>query len=196
MCEKGYYSFNIEPWLMDALKEWATIVTALENGEQTVILRKGGILETESGFKIEAKKFFLFPTFEHQEEKNLKPQFHNYLDIVKQNRPQNEHNKITSYAEVVNEVDIKSKEKINALSQFHIWSDSYIDERVNWMSEKPIKTVFLKVYKIPEMKIPIKSEYHGCKSWININEDIQTGKPVLSEEELNSRLQKFKEIVN
>ena len=196
MCEKGYYSFNIESWLMDALKEWATIVTALENGEQTVILRKGGILETESGFKIEAKKFFLFPTFEHQEEKNLKPQFHNYLDIVKQNRPQNEHNKITSYAEVVDEVDIISKEKINALSLFHIWSDSYIDERVNWMSEKPIKTVFLKVYKIPEMKIPIKSEYHGCKSWININEDIQTGKPVLSEEELNSRLQKFKEIVN
>ena len=196
MCEKGYYSFNIESWLMDALKEWATIVTALENGEQTVILRKGGILETESGFKIEAKKFFLFPTFEHQEEKNLKPQFHNYLDIVKQNRPQNEHNKITSYAEVVDEVDIISKEKINALSLFHIWSDSYIDERVNWMSEKPIKTVFLKVYKIPEIEIPIKSEYHGCKSWININEDIQTGKPVLSEEELNSRLQKFKEIVN
>ena len=196
MCEKGYYSFNIESWLMDALKEWATIVTALENGEQTVILRKGGILETESGFKIEAKKFLLFPTFEHQEEKNLKPQFHNYLDIVKQNRPQNEHNKITSYAEVVDEVDIISKEKINALSLFHIWSDSYIDERVNWMSEKPIKVVFLKVYKIPEMEIPIKSEYHGCKSWININEDIQTGKTVLSEEELNSRLQKFKEIVN
>ena len=196
MCEKGYYSFNIESWLMYALKEWSTIVTALENGEQTVILRKGGILETESGFKIEAKKFLLFPTFEHQEEKNLKPQFHNYLDIVKQNRPQNEHNKITSYAEVVDEVDIISKEKINALSLFHIWSDSYIDERVNWMSEKPIKTVFLKVYKIPEIEIPIKSEYHGCKSWININEDIQTGKPVLSEEELNSRLQKFKEIVN
>ena len=196
MCEKGYYSFNIESWLMYALKEWATIVTALENGEQTVILRKGGILETESGFKIEAKKFLLFPTFEHQEEKNLKPQFHNYLDIVKQNRPQNEHNKITSYAEVVDEVDIISKEKINALSLFHIWSDSYIDERVNWMSEKPIKTVFLKVYKIPEIEIPIKSEYHVCKSWININEDIQTGKPVLSEEELNSRLQKFKEIVN
>ena len=64
MCEKGYYSFNIESWLMYALKEWATIVTALENGEQTVILRKGGILETASGFKIEARKFFLFPTFE------------------------------------------------------------------------------------------------------------------------------------
>jgi hypothetical protein len=181
---------------MDALKEWATVVTALERGEQTVILRKGGILETESGFKIESKKFLLFPTFEHQEEKNLKQKFHNYLDIVKQNHPQNEHNIITSYAEVVDEVDIKSQEKVKALSDFHIWSDSYIDERVNWMSDKPIKAVFLKVYKIPAKEIPIKSEYHGCKSWININEDIQAGKPVLSDEELSYRLQKFKGIVN
>lgn len=181
---------------MDALKEWATVVHALENGEQTVILRKGGILETDSGFKIESKKFFLFPTFEHQEEKNLKPQFHNYLDNVKQNRPQNEYNKITSYAEVIDEGDIKSQEKINALSQFHIWSESYIKERMNWMPEKPIKAVFLKVYKVPEVKIPIKSEYHGCKSWININEDIQEGKPVLSDTEINLRLKKFREIVN
>jgi len=49
---------------MDALKEWATVVKALENGDQTIILRKGGILETSSGFKIESKKFFLFPTYE------------------------------------------------------------------------------------------------------------------------------------
>jgi len=29
---------------MNALKEWATVVNALENEEQTVLLRKGGIL--------------------------------------------------------------------------------------------------------------------------------------------------------
>ena len=58
---------------MDALKEWATVVNALENGKQTVILRKCGILETSSGFKVESKKFFLFPTWEHQEEKHVKP---------------------------------------------------------------------------------------------------------------------------
>ncbi len=181
---------------MDALKEWATVVTALENGEQTVILRKGGILETASGFKIQAKKFLLFPTFEHQEAKNLKPQFHNYLDEVKLNKPENQHNNITSYAEVIDEKDINSIEKIKALSVFHIWSDSYIDARMNWMSEKPIKAVFLKVYRVPQFQIPLKPEYHGCKSWININEDISGGKSVLSDEELKSRLQKFREIVN
>ncbi len=181
---------------MDALKEWATVVKALENGEQTIILRKGGILETASGFKIEAKKFLLFPTYEHQEAINLKPQFHNYLNEVKQNKPENQHNNITSYAEIVDEVDITSDEKIKALSSFHIWSDSYIDARKNWMPEKPIKVVFLKVFKVPKFQIPIKSEYHGCKSWININEDIQGGKSVLSNDELEEKLQKFKEIVN
>ena len=56
---------------MNGLKEWATVVKALENGKQTVILRKGGILETASGFNIESKKFFLFPTWEHQEPKHV-----------------------------------------------------------------------------------------------------------------------------
>ena len=40
---------------MEGLKEWATVVKALEQGKQTVILRKGGILETASGFNIESK---------------------------------------------------------------------------------------------------------------------------------------------
>jgi len=46
------------------------------------------------------------------------------------------------------------------------------------------------------VQISLKSEFHGCNSWININEDILKGEPVLSYKELNSRLQKFKEIVN
>ena len=180
---------------MDALKEWAAIVKALENGSQSIILRKGGILETASGFKIESKKFFLFPTYEHQEEKNLKTQYLNYLKDVEDNKPKNQHNVITSFAEVIGEVDINLDEKIKALSPFHIWSDKYIDERVNWMPEKPIKAIFLKVYKVPRFEIPIKSEYHGCKSWININEDVKEGEPVLSDDELKARLEKFREIV-
>ena len=64
--------------MMEGLKEWATVVKALEQGKQTVILRKGGILETASGFNVESKKFFLFPTWEHQETKHVKPEFHDF----------------------------------------------------------------------------------------------------------------------
>ena len=180
---------------MEALKEWATVVKALENGDQTVLLRKGGILETASGFKIESKKFLLFPTFEHQESNHIKTPFQKYLEQVKNQQPQNGTNSITSYAEVLDEVDISS-DKVMELSDFHILSDSYIQERRNWKPEKPIKAIFLRVFKITEQKIPLKSEYQGCKSWININEEIPVGESVLSDAEIDSRLKKFKEIVN
>ncbi len=181
---------------MESLKEWATVVKALENGDQTVILRKGGILETASGFEIESKKFLLFPTFEHQELKHIKPQFQKYLEEIKNNQPKEGFNEITSYAEVLDEVDVSSEEKIKLLSKFHIWSDSYIKERKDWMPDKPLKAVFLRTFKIPQKEIPLKSEYQGCKSWININAEVSSGESVLSDEQINSKLKEFKEILN
>jgi hypothetical protein len=64
------------------------------------------------------------------------------------------------------------------------------------MPDKPIKAVFLKTYKVPEFEIKSRPEFQGCKSWININANIDAGKPVMGEAELESRLEKFREIVN
>ena len=189
---------------MEGLKEWATVVKALEQGKQTVILRKGGILETASGFKIETKKFFLFPTWEHQEPKHVKPEFHDFLNEVLDKKPKKGFNKISSYAEVLFEKDIESNEIINQLSSFHIWSDSYIQERRNWKPEKPMKAVFLKIIKIPEFDLPLKSEFSGCKSWIELNSNFQDTEwmvrrrrreSALKDNELEEKLQEFKEIV-
>ena len=180
---------------MESLKEWATVVNALEKGEQIIILRKGGILDVASGFKMKSKKFTLFPTQEHQEYNHIKPQFHKYLEQVKLNPPKNGFNRITSYAEVLAEIDVSSEEIIKKLSPFHIWSDSYINERRNWKPDNPMKAVFLKVYKIPEFNILLKSEYQGCKSWININEEIPVGEAVLSDTEIESKLNEFMDIV-
>ncbi|MEM4253364.1 MAG: DUF1802 family protein [Candidatus Nitrosotenuis sp.] len=181
---------------MNALKEWATVVQALEAGDQLVLLRKGGILDVASGFVFESKKFLLFPTFEHQSFDNIKAPFHKYLNFVNESKSQDGTNRITSYAEVIAETDLTDKNKINKLSEFHIWSDSYISTRMAWMPQKAIKVAFLKTYLIDEFEIPLKPEYHGCKSWIEINANIDSGRPVLSESELRSKLQKFKEIVN
>ena len=180
---------------MDALKEWATVVKALEQGKQTVILRKGGILETASGFNIESKKFFLFPTWEHQETKHVKSEFHDFLNQVLDKKPDEGFNKITSYAEVLFEKDIESNETINQLSSFHVWSDSYIQERRNWESQKPMKAVFLKTVKIPEFNLSLKPEFSGCKSWIELNSDFQEGESALRDNEIEQKLQEFKEIV-
>jgi len=181
--------------MMNGLKEWATVVKALEQGKQTVILRKGGILETASGFNIESKKFFLFPTWEHQETKHVKPEFHNFLNDVLGKKPNEGYNKISSYSEVLYEKDIESNEIINQLSSFHVWSDSYIQERRNWMPEKPMKVVFLRTVKIPEFNLPLEPEFSGCKSWVELNSNFQEGKTALRNNEIEEKLQEFKEIV-
>ena len=181
--------------MMEALKEWATVVKALEKGKQTVILRKGGILETASGFNIESKKFFLFPTWEHQETKYVKSEFHDFLNEVLDNKPEEGFNKISSYAEVLYEKDIESNDVINQLSSFHVWSDSYIQERRNWKPEKPMKAVFLKTVKIPEFNLPLEPEFSGCKSWIELNSNFESGESALNNNEINKKLEEFKEIV-
>ena len=38
----------------------------MEEGKQTLLLRKGGILEYKKGFEISQKVFLLYPTLEHQ----------------------------------------------------------------------------------------------------------------------------------
>ena len=181
---------------MKALKEWATVVKALENGNQTVLLRKGGILETASGFNVESKKFLLFPTYEHQQHDSLKSQFYGYLSDVRENQPKTGVNRITSYAEVIEESNVIDMKKIEELSPFHIWSDSYIKERMKWIPQKPMKAIFLKVYKIQQSEVPILPEYHGCKSWIDINVNVEAGRSVLSDQELKEKLERFREIIN
>ena len=60
---------------MQALKEWAVVCRALEEGRQVVLLRKGGILEYRQGFEVKHEKFLMFPTFEHQSKDSLQPDY-------------------------------------------------------------------------------------------------------------------------
>lgn len=55
-----------------AFKEWASVCEALASGEQTIILRKGGIAEGPGGFTVEHRAFWLYPTFVHQAEQGLR----------------------------------------------------------------------------------------------------------------------------
>ena len=182
---------------MNGLKEWATVVRALEHGKQTVILRKGGILETASGFKIESKKFLLFPTWEHQEAKHVKSEYHDFLNQTLNQKPKEGYNTITSIAEVLDEKDISADEiMIDNLSSFHIWSDEYIKERINWMPEKPLKAIFLRTYKIPQIDIALQPDFEGCKSWIELNSNQNSGQSVLTDLEIKTELNRFREIVN
>ena len=53
--------------LRHAFKEWAVICQALAEGRQAVVLRKGGIAEKTDEFQVEHTRFWLYPTYLHQQ---------------------------------------------------------------------------------------------------------------------------------
>ena len=102
---------------------------------------------------------------------------------------------IRSTAEVLRgaDVDAKTAEKLGA---FHVWSEEFVRARDKWMPEKPMRAIFLKVNTIKPVEIENISEYSGCRSWLDINIDIENSMQVLDSTKLASELEKFEDIVS
>ena len=70
--------------LTTALKEWSVAIDALAQGKTILLLRKGGIKESQGKFSAEANQAVLLPTFEHQKPELLKPQYRDAVKPVEQ----------------------------------------------------------------------------------------------------------------
>ena len=201
-----------------ALKEWAVVCKALEEGRQVILLRKGGIMEYRQGFEVKHTDFFLYPTFEHQSKESLQPNYVNKLDTVLQNAPVNNRNRITSCASVVLVKEITNKSVLGRLEKYHIWNDHYINLRVSYNPKRPLNVVVLRVYKMnTPLEVDVKPELAGCKSWIPVQlllsdtklqqeYDNQSGsaidkvkpdcKPVFNDSEFTEILTELQEVLN
>ena len=127
---------------MIALKEWAIICKALEDGKQMLLLRKGGIMEYRKGFEVKHNEFLLYPTFEHQSIESIKAEYkekikeiseeHNisYNNRKKIDKNDNNFNTASNniiklLAKVEDVIEISDKFTISELRDYHIWSDEY-----------------------------------------------------------------------
>jgi hypothetical protein len=73
--------------LQQAFKEWAVICEALAQGKQSIILRKGGIAEDECEFGVEHTRFWLYPTFTHQQNDGISEEARPLLADIEKHRP-------------------------------------------------------------------------------------------------------------
>jgi len=170
---------------MQALKEWAVVCRALEEGRQIVLLRKGGILEYRQGFEVKHDKFLLFPTFEHQSKDNLQLDYANKMDDILKNVPASGSNKISSYANAINVTETNDRKMLKSLSRFHVWNESYVNARMDYNPKKPMSVILLRVFKLDNpILVDNKPEWAGCKSWIPL--DIEaSGKAVLDDQQFD-----------
>jgi hypothetical protein len=172
-----------------AFKEWGAICRALGLGEQIVILRKGGIVEPGGAFRIEHCEFLLFPTYLHQSPDSLLPASRHFLDEAQAETPKSGEIAFRHFASVTDSFQIQSDEELPRLRGYHVWSDDVIAERFHrW--EKSLHVLLVRVYALSQpVTTPAHEEYAGCKSWVELVEDIsiEGAKPVISEDEYQRR---------
>jgi len=159
--------------LQVALKDWASVCAALERGSQIVLLRKGGIYEAAGEFEVEHREFLLFPTYVHQNLKMLKPSGQMGFE-ARSEEPQQV--RMTTAGVVTDIVELQSRAQMDAIDDEHVWTAPLLDMRFNYRPENPLYLLLVRTYRLHE---PIcfenTPEYAGCKSWVPLNQPIETG---------------------
>jgi hypothetical protein len=149
-----------------AYKEWAVIVRALLAGEQILDVRKGGIRETDRHFRLEATRFWLYPTTEHQRRELLKPAYRRWIDECDAAVP-GQTIRLSGWAEVVRVATITEPEQLDALASRLIWSSEYAESRLKWKRRDPLWVLALRAHRLVEpLDVAWREEYRGCTSWV------------------------------
>ena len=175
------------PSVLDvAYKEWAGICRALGSGRQTILLRKGGVLESPSGFRPEYSAFWLYPTHLHETQQGLRepetddsprfPEGHIDLELL---------------AAVETATWLDRKEGLEALQPFHAWTEATVQSRFDYRTPG-LWVLSVRVYRhAPAWPIEVTPHHMGCKTWVTLDEPLPVYPihPVLSEDEAATRRQ-------
>jgi hypothetical protein len=167
-----------------ALKEWAVTVHALAEGQQILLLRKGGIREEGREFRVEERAFLLYPTYEHQRADLLQPPYRAALDAVLADQPAAGTVRIGHWAEVTDTVETLDAATVAALAPQYIWTTNYAEERLRWRPKKPLAIMLLRVYRLAAPQtVPVLPTYSGCKSWLTLEQplSLEGMQPVLDD---------------
>ncbi len=169
-------------------KEWALVCEALGRGQQSILLRKGGIAEGRAGFQFQHREFFLFPTFFHEQLGKVRT---NAAEIPPQRSGDIE---IKFFAKLEESLLVTSWEMAAALEPFHILHNDVVRERFAYDETLGIYVGFVRVFRLTTpWIIPDLPAYGGCRSWVKLPElpgDIAL-KAVLADDEHAEQLEKL-----
>jgi hypothetical protein len=174
-----------------ALKEWAIVCRALEDGRQTLLVRKGGIQEIKAGFAVAHRDFWLFPTSVHQKAADLVPEVREEFAAVQADPPVPGTVPIRLYATVEDAIRVTDLEALRSLNGHHILSWDCVAARFHYRNKPGVHILVLRVHRRPDpICLPAQPWYDGCVSWVELDRSIAPAGcvPVLSDEDFAGRL--------
>ena len=156
-----------------ALKEWSSVIAALARGEQVLLIRKGGI--ADSNFGLEATRFYLFPT-----------NFHEGGASPAATVP------ITHWCEAVHTWQIRHLVTLYRLESLVMFDRATLEQRYRFRSDQAVNVIAVRTFALPRpIEVRMNEQYAGCRSWVSLDEEIDTegSRPILSDTELQARVQ-------
>jgi hypothetical protein len=181
--------------LKHAFKEWAVICEALAEGKQALILRKGGIAEE---FQLEHRRFWLFPTYVHQQEEGIREDARPLLQKVQAERPPMGIIRLSHFAEVTGVYHVHQLLSALMLPHLHMWSDETVEKRFAYRTPG-LYVLAVRVFRAAEVHdIANTPQYEGCRSWVELDQPLSTegAVPVLSEQDYQDVLRSLDMLLN
>jgi hypothetical protein len=159
----------IAPDITIAFKEWASIVLALEQRKQDLIFRKGGIAEDGRGFAVEHDRFFLFPTYFHQQSAGIRDVHASLFDEAMRTRPPDGRIIITSWARVKRTSIIEREAELAALASRHVYAPHVLVDRLHGRHGTALHALEVAVQILDRpLELPLLERYAGCRSWVDL----------------------------
>jgi hypothetical protein len=143
-------------------KEWALVCEALGRGEQSILLRKGGIAEGRQGFGYRYSEFFLFPTFFHEQLTKVRTP-NAQIPAVRDGEIE-----IRYFATLEAQQKITDWSQAAALEPFHILAEPVVRERFEHKGAG-LHIALVRVFRLePTWILNDEPAYAGCRSWVNL----------------------------
>ena len=149
-----------------AFKEWAVICEALGSGQQSVLIRKGGIAEGRGGFTFRENEFFLFPTWFHEQLAKTTLPEDTILPVEREGEVEIRYGVVVEWTRF-----IEDWECLVRLRAFHVLDDSVLEERFDYKGTKGVHVAFVRVFRLdPPLLLPFERRFGGCRSWLDLPE--------------------------
>ncbi len=170
---------------LSALKEWDTQSRLLAGGHLSLLIRKGGIMETHDGFEVEHRRFLLYPTFLHQNPQELKGEYQPLL----RDDPAPGQIHFPALAEVVAVHKVESLEGALALEPLQALTAGAIERRFHYRNRPWVHALLLRVRPLTAPLVLDETPgMLGCVSWVPLGEvEVEAGDSAVSETELAAR---------
>src|SRR4030095_12443052 len=162
-------------------KEWSLVCDAFGRGEQSIILRKGGIAEGREGFSFRYREFFLFPTFFHEQVAKVR--------IASANLPGAGNTIATRWdAEGERALGMGSLRIAEALAPLHSLTPEVVRERFGYKDEG-LNIAFVRVFELsPAWILQNEKRFAGCRSWVDLPSPPEMKMRPVVDDEVHQRL--------